>query len=60
MHAQNYNNDMKLAQHFQDLSNVYSSMAQGEYQMYQMHSGQFQGTMQQVPGTMTQTMHGMG
>lgn len=43
MHQQNYLNDMKFAQHFQEISNLYSTMAQSEYQMYQMHAGQTQG-----------------
>lgn len=44
MHQQNYLNDMQLARHFQEISDLYSSMAQSEFQMYQMHSGQMQGT----------------
>lgn len=44
MHQQNSSNDMQLARHFQEISNLYSSMAQSEYQMYLMHSGQMQGT----------------
>ena len=45
MHQQNYMNDTKLAHHFMEISNVYTAMAQNEYQMYQMHSGQMDGTM---------------
>lgn len=56
MHAQNYAYDMQLAQHFQGISNVFTAMAQDEYQMYLQHSGQTQGMMQQMPGTMTQPM----
>lgn len=52
MHQQNYVNDTNLAQHFQEVSNVYSSMAQAEYQMYQMHAGQSQGMPQQTPSPM--------
>jgi hypothetical protein len=63
MHAQNYTNDMRLAQHFKDVSNVFSAMAQGEYQMYQMHAGQMPGMgpmsgMGQMPGM--GSMQGMG
>jgi hypothetical protein len=43
MHQQNYQNDIKFAQHFQEISNLYSAMAQNEYQMYQMHAAQLQG-----------------
>jgi len=43
MHQQNYLNDTKLAQHFQEISNTFTSMAQSEYQMYQMHTGQMDG-----------------
>ena len=56
MHAQNYKYDMQLAQHFQGISNTFTAMAQGEYQMYLQHSGQTQGMMQQMPGTMKQPM----
>ena len=42
MHAQNHTNDMKLAQHFKSVSDVYMTMAQGEYEMYQHHAGQAQ------------------
>lgn len=56
MHAQNYSYDIKLARHFQEISNTFTAMAQGEYQMYLHHSGQTQGMMQQMPGTMTQPM----
>jgi hypothetical protein len=49
MHQQNYNHDMELSRHFQDISRTYASMAQGEYQMYQMHAGQAQGMQ---PGQM--------
>lgn len=49
MHQQNYSNDMQLARHFQEISNLYSSMAQSEFQMYQIHSGQMQG-MQGMQG----------
>jgi hypothetical protein len=52
MHQQNYANDMSLAQHFQEISNVYSSMAQAENQMYQMHAGQPQGMQQQTQSSM--------
>lgn len=52
MHQQNYVNNMSLAQHFQDISDVYSSMAQAEYQMYQMHAGQPQGMQQQTQPSM--------
>jgi hypothetical protein len=44
MHQQNYSNNLQLARHFQDISNLYSMMAQSEYQMFQMHAGQMQGT----------------
>jgi hypothetical protein len=54
MHAQNYSNDMKLAQYFQGISGTFTSMAQSEYQMYLMHSGQAQGATQQTPGTASQ------
>lgn len=58
MHAQNYMNDMRLAQYFQAISSVYTTMAQGEYQMYQMHSGQTQGIGQmQGMGQMTTPMN---
>lgn len=50
MHQQNFSNDMQLARHFQDISNLYSVMAQSEYQMYQMHTGQTQ-NMQGMPST---------
>lgn len=43
MHAQNYMNDIKLAQYFQSIGAVFTNMAQGEYRMYQFHSGQTQG-----------------
>lgn len=56
MHAQNYMYDMQLARHFQEISNTFTAMAQGEYQMYLQHSGQTQGMMQQMPGTMAQPM----
>lgn len=59
MHQQNYVNDTSLAQHFQEVSDVYSSMAQAEYQMYQMHSGQSQGMPQQTQRPMY-TMPGEG
>jgi hypothetical protein len=49
MHQKNYMNDMNLAKYYKDISDTFSSMAQGEYQMYQMHSGQTQGTGQQMP-----------
>lgn len=52
MHEENYRYDMQLAQHFQEISNTYIEMANGEYQMYLHHSGQ----KQQMPGTMTQPM----
>jgi len=55
MHQRNYENNMNLAQYFQDISNTYSVMAQEEYQMYQMHGGQTQGMSQtRMP------MQGMG
>jgi len=44
MHLQNHANNMKLAKHFQEVSNVFSTMAQGEYQMYQHHQGMGQMT----------------
>ncbi len=56
MHAQNYSYDMQLAQYFQRISSIYTAMAQGEYKMYQFHSGQAQSMMQQMSGTMTQPM----
>ena len=62
MHAQNYANNMRLAQYFQAISNIYTSMAQGDYQMYQMHSGQTQGMGQMTtPANPTgqPTMQGM-
>ncbi len=59
MHQQNYINNTNLAQHFQEISNVYTTMAQSEYQMYQMHSGQSQGMQQQTPSPMY-TMPGTG
>jgi hypothetical protein len=46
MHQQNSANYTSLAQYFQDISSTYSSMAQDEYQMYQMHAGQLQGMSQ--------------
>ncbi|MEL7603172.1 MAG: hypothetical protein AAGU77_08445 [Bacillota bacterium] len=52
MHQQNYANNMSLAQHFQDISDVYSSIAQAEYQMYQMHAGQPQGMQQHTQSAM--------
>ena len=52
MHAQNYSYDMQLAQYFQRISIIFTAMAQGEYKMYQFHSGQSQGMMQQTPNTM--------
>ena len=55
MHAQNYTNDMKLAQYFQSISDVYAEMAQGEYQMYQHHSEKAQG-MGQMSSPMNQPM----
>lgn len=51
MHQQNYMNDMNLAQYFQGISNTFASMAQGEYQMYQMHAGQAQGMTPQMPSS---------
>ena len=42
MHQQNYMNDLKFAQHFQEISNLYTEMARSEFQMYQMHAGQMQ------------------
>jgi hypothetical protein len=57
MHQQNYMNDTKLAQYFQEISSTYSNMAQAEYQMYQMHAGQGQGMTQPMPG---QGMRNMG
>jgi len=57
MHAQNYMNDLKLAQYFQSISSVYTNMAKGEYRMYQFHSGQMPG-MGQPQGT--GQMPGMG
>jgi len=44
MHAQNHTNDMKMAQHFRAVSDVYMTMAQNEYEMYQHHAGQAQMT----------------
>lgn len=46
MHQQNYMNDLKFAQHFQEISDLYTTMAQSEYQMYQMHLGQSQPSAQ--------------
>ncbi|MBW7573508.1 hypothetical protein [Caproiciproducens faecalis] len=43
MHQQNYSYDMELAKHFQEIGNVYATMAQQEYQMYQMHTNQMGG-----------------
>lgn len=40
MHQQNYLNDLKLAQYFQGISDLYNTMAKSEYQMYQMHASQ--------------------
>jgi hypothetical protein len=59
MHQQNYENNMDLAQHFQDISNTYSSMAQEEYQMYQMHAAQTQGMPQQQTRMPMQRMGNM-
>lgn len=58
MHAQNHTNDMKLAQHFRSVSDVYMSMAQGEYEMYQHHAGQAQGTGQMTSPRDQQMMQG--
>ncbi len=54
MHEKNYRYDMQLAQHFQEISNTFTEMAKGEYQMYLHHSDQMQGMMPQMPGTMMQ------
>lgn len=58
MHQQNYANDMQLAQHFHEISNTYSNMAQGEYQMYQMHLSQVQGESTATQGSMNQMYGG--
>ena len=42
MHQQNYTYDSQLAKHFQEISSIYSNMAQSEYQMYQMHLAKVQ------------------
>lgn len=59
MHQQNYMYNMQLAQHFQEISNTFSKMAQGEYQMFQMHMSQAQGAATQTPGT-AQQMYEVG
>lgn len=46
MHQQNVMYDTQLAQHFQEISNIFSNMAQGEYQMFQMHLNRQGGQMQ--------------
>lgn len=51
MHQQNYMNDVRLAQYFQEISNTYATIAQGEYRMYLMHAGQAQGMAPQTPGS---------
>ncbi len=56
MHTQNYSYDMQLAQYFQKISSIHTAMAQGKYNMYQFHSVQAPGMMQQMPGKMTQQM----
>jgi uncharacterized membrane-anchored protein YhcB (DUF1043 family) len=48
MHQQNAMYDQQLAQHFQEISNLFSNMAQGEYQMFQMHLNRPQGTTMQM------------
>ncbi len=39
MHAQTYSYEMQLAQYFQKISEIYTSMAQSERKMYQMYLG---------------------
>ena len=48
MHQQNATYDSQLAQHFQEISNLFSNMAQGEYQMFQMHLNRAQGAPMQM------------
>lgn len=51
MHQQNAQYNTQLAQHFQEISNVYSNMAQGDYQKFQMHLNRAQGTSNQMKNT---------
>lgn len=48
MHQQNMMYNTQLAQYFQEISNIFSNMAQGEYQMFQMHLNNAQGTPMQM------------
>lgn len=57
MHAQNYQHNMQLAQHFQSISAIFTEMAQGDYKMYQYHQNQSQGAMQPMPVSQTQSMY---
>lgn len=59
MHQQNVMHDTQLAQHFQEISNIFSNMAQGEYQMFQMHLNRAQGTTMQAQNTTPQLYNGM-
>ena len=59
MHQQNVMYDTQLAQHFQDISNIFSNMAQGEYQMFQMHLNRAQGTSMQMQNAAPQLNNGM-
>ena len=59
MHQQNVMYDTELAQHFQDISNIFSNMAQGEYQMFQMHLNGAHGTLVQPQNNMPQFYNGM-
>lgn len=58
MHQQNYTIDMQLAQHFEDISNIFSNMAKNEYQMYQMHMDQAQNASPQMQDLMPQMYSG--
>lgn len=58
MHQQNYMYDTQLAQYFQDISNIYSNLARGEYQMFQMHLNEAHGSSPQLQGSMQQMNSG--
>lgn len=53
MNQQNYAYYMRFAQHFQQISNTFSAMAQGEHKVYQMHASQSRNMTQQVPNQMS-------
>lgn len=59
MHQQNVMYDTQLAQHFQDISNIFSNMAQGEYQMFQMHLNRGQSPSMQMQNSAPQLYNGM-